>query len=377
MHGDALLSLAIACLLVLVYTYLGYPILIGMCARWFPRRAVIDGAFTPTVSVCIAAYNADATLDAKLDSLLAQTYPADRIEVLIYSDGSTDATDEIAGRWAARDARFRLIRGGERRGKPTALNRMREVATGEVLVLTDSRQPVAPEAIRALCDQLSDPQVGCVSGNLILEGKAGSGAYWRYENWIRAREAGFRSLVGMTGPLAALRRVDLSPLPEDVILDDVWIPMKVRLRGLRVAFAAGAKAFDRAFEDEREFRRKVRTLAGNYQIFRLMPALLVPFLNPIWFETFSHKILRLVCPWALLGLAATSAMLVSSADTVGIRAATAGGVLLGAQLVFYGAALIGARAGRLGGLARTFTVMHIAAVVGLWRFITGGQRITW
>src|SRR6185503_16153548 len=150
------------------------------------------------------------------------------------------------------------------------------------------------------------PRVACVSGNLVLRGAGGAGAYWRYENWIRDKEARFRGMVGVTGPIYAIRRADMAELPRGIILDDMWVPMRLRLAGRRIVFAREAVALDDAFADAREYGRKVRTLAGNYQLFALLPRLLVPFANPSWFETFSHKLLRLVCPWALLVLLAAS-----------------------------------------------------------------------
>jgi len=367
-----MLGAALICLAILGYTYVGYPLLIGALAQLRPRSPRRHRDWEPTVTACVAAYNVAGSIDAKLASLVKQTYPGAKLEILVYSDGSTDGTEAIVGAWAARDARIRLIRGERRLGKPTGLNRMRAQAGGEVLLITDARQPLAPGALRALLDVLGDLGVGCVTGNLVLEGSAGSGVYWRYENWIRRQEARFRSVVGMTGPIAALRKSDLDLLPPDIILDDIWIPMRLRLRGRRVLFSEEAIAHDRAFDDAREFGRKVRTLAGNYQIFARMPALLSPLRNPSWFETVSHKVTRLLCPWALAGLFVLSA--------VGLNATTGAfgwRVLMTAQLVFYGAALLGRRAGRLAGVARTFLVMHVAAVVGLWRYATGAQKITW
>ncbi len=370
-----MLSIAIGCGAVLTYTYFGYPALIGALARLRPLSLSEDPSWEPTVTVCIAAYNAAATLEEKLSSVLAQDYPKEKLEVLVYSDGATDATDEIVRAWSAKHPAVKLVEGRERRGKPTALNRMHDVATGEVLLITDSRQPLVPGALRALLRRLGNPLVGCVTGNLVLKGQAGSGFYWKYENWIRRKEAAFRSVVGMTGPIAALRKEDLVPLPSDIILDDIWIPMHLRLKGRRVLFAEDAIAYDQAFGDEREFGRKVRTLAGNYQVFARMPALLSPIANPSWFETISHKILRLVCPWALAGL------LVSSVVGALAPAGTAGAGILGAlaigQAGFYAAAAAGTRAGKLGSVARTFVVLNVAAVVGLWRFLRGSQRITW
>lgn len=367
-----MLSVAIVCLLILFYTYVGYPVLIGLLARYRPSPVKRDLTWEPTVSACIAAYNVASTIDDKIASVLMQQYPSQKIEVLVYSDGSTDGTDDIVASWAARDPRVRLIRGGKRRGKPTGLNRMREMARGEVLLLTDARQPLARGSLRALVAMLGDLGVGCVTGNLVLQGSAGSGVYWRYENWIRRQEARFRSVVGMTGPIAAIRRSDLDQLPPDLILDDIWIPMRLRLRGRRVLFCEEAIAYDRAFDDNREFGRKVRTLAGNYQIFARLPALLSPRANPSWFETVSHKLMRLVCPWALLVL-----FLVTTGEMVATDGATIWRILFSCQVAFYGAALVGSRAGRLASLARTFLMMHLAAVLGLWRFITGQQKVTW
>jgi cellulose synthase/poly-beta-1,6-N-acetylglucosamine synthase-like glycosyltransferase len=358
-------SLALA---VLVYTYAGYPVLIALLGRVRRLRTQLDPTWTPTVTVCVAAYNVESTLEAKLASLVALDYPADKLDVLIYSDGSSDGTEAIAAAWAARDARVQLVRGPQRLGKPTALNRMAAQARGEVLLLTDARQPVDRGALRAMLTLLADPQVGCVTGNLQLQGQAGSGVYWRYENWIRRCEARFRSVVGMTGPLSALRRADLGLLPENLILDDMWIPMRLRLQGRRILFCDEALAFDRAFDDEREFGRKVRTLAGNYQLFALMPALLVPFVNPSWFETWSHKIMRLLCPWAL------AALLLACGFGLASRTLA---ILLAGQLLFYALALAGPRAGRLGTVARTFVVLNAAAVVGLWRFLARAQKVTW
>jgi cellulose synthase/poly-beta-1,6-N-acetylglucosamine synthase-like glycosyltransferase len=367
---------AAGALILLAYTYFGYPLLLGLLARLFPWRPRPDPTWEPTVSLCVAAYNAEACLEAKLQSLVGQNYPADKLEILVYSDGSTDGTESMVAAWARRDPRVHLIRGETRQGKPTALNRMCEQATGEVLVITDVRQLVDSGALRALLSLLAAPEVGCVTGNLVLDGAEGSGVYWRYENWIRKQESRFRSVVGITGPLSALRRRDLGPLPVDLVLDDVWIPMQLRLRGARVLLAEDAIARDQTFSDEREFGRKARTLAGNYQLFSRMPSLLLPFVNPSWFETVSHKITRLLCPWAMLALLLACAAGALGSTYQGLQSALFRGLLL-VQIVFYCLAALGARAGRIGVLARTFVVLNAAALVGLWRFVAGRQKITW
>ncbi|MDC0682325.1 glycosyltransferase family 2 protein [Sorangium atrum] len=364
---------------VLVYTYFGYPIVIGILARLWPAQRKEDPHYVPTVTACIPVFNASSYLPAKVESLLALDYPKDKLEVLLFSDGSTDDTVLVARQLAERDPRVKVIVSEARRGKPIGVNKMLEVATGEVLLMTDIRQPLVPGALRALVRLLADPNAGCVSGNLVLKGSAGSGAYWRYENWIRLQEGRFRSMVGVTGPIYAIRRADMSQLPEGVILDDMWVPMRLRLEGRSILFAPDAIAYDDAFGDEREFGRKVRTLAGNYQLFSLLPALLVPFRNPSWFEIFSHKLLRLVCPWALAALLITSTVAWTGAEMSGDASWTlyAARALFGGQVAFYLLAALGGAAGKLGALARTFVVLNAAAVVGLWRYLRGSQKVTW
>ena len=372
-------ALAVA---LLAYTYVGYPVAIGVLARLFPRRRAVDDgddAALPSVTVCLPVFNAASYLPAKVQSLLAQDYPAERVQIVITCDGCTDDSEGVARELAASPAaggRIRVMVAPGRSGKPTALNTMIAEATGDLVLLNDVRQPLAPAAIRALARELSDPAVGVATGNLVLAGGAGSGVYWRYENWIREQESRFRGVVGMTGPIGMIRRADFAPLPPDIILDDVWIPMQLGMAGKRVAFVAEAEARDAAFEDDREFKRKARTLAGNYQLFARMPALLIPFVNRIWFETFSHKIMRLLAPWILLWLAAVSLLGATQAGAPGATVAVMRALLIG-QALFYLAAAAGRRAGRLGGLARTFVVLNTAALIGLWRYLSGRQRITW
>ncbi|HMF40302.1 MAG TPA: glycosyltransferase family 2 protein [Polyangia bacterium] len=372
-----MIACALIAIALLAYTYAGYPIAIGLLARLFPGRRAgppASGAPAPRVTVCLPVYNGAAYLPAKIRSLFAQDYPADRFEIIVYCDGIGDDSERIARELAASPeaaGRLRVIVAPERKGKPTALNVMGQAATGDLLLLNDVRQPLSPRAMSALVAAMADDAVGCATGNLVLAGPAGSGVYWRYENWIRLQESRFRGVVGMTGPIAMMRRADLRPLPEDLILDDVWIPMQLGLAGKRVVFVPEAEAHDAAFDDDREFRRKARTLAGNYQLFARMPALLVPFRNRIWFETFSHKIMRLVAPWLLVLLAFTTAAAALTTGSAGMLA------LLVGQVGFYAAAAVGGRAGRLAGVARTFVVLNAAALAGLYRFLTGRQRVTW
>jgi biofilm PGA synthesis N-glycosyltransferase PgaC len=370
-------SLAVVAVLLIVYTYAGYPLLVATWAFLFPYRLRKMAEFEPTIGVCIAVFNGAPWLEAKLRSLQQLEYPADKIEILVCSDGSTDDTTRIVEKLAASDPRIVLLENSTRLGKPASLNRLRLASLSDVLLMTDVRQTFAPTTLRALIRPLADPSVGCVSGRLVLAGKTGAGAYWHYERFIRACEGKIGSMVGVSGSIYALWRRDLPQLPEDLILDDMFVPLRIALSKKYVVFSDEAEAYDDALDDQKEFARKVRTLAGNYQLLAKMPSLLIPGTR-VWFHIMSHKILRLVCPFALLVLFGTSlGIALAPLSEVPPPEVLFWRTLAFAQVVFYALALFGGRAGRVAGLMRTFVVLNAAAVVGLWRFLRKTQAVTW
>jgi biofilm PGA synthesis N-glycosyltransferase PgaC len=364
---------AIVFLLILTYAYIGYPLVIWVLARLFPSAHVTNPNYAPTVSICIASHNGADYLAEKLDSILMLTYDPSKLEILVCSDGSTDATDEIMAAYCEREPRIRFIK-LPRGGKPTAINRLSKEATGEILVMTDVRQLLQENAVGALVRSLSDPEVACVSGYLEIRGNTDVGLYWRYERWIRHNESTFRSLTGVTGALYAIRRKDWPLVPADIVLDDVWVPILLRLQRRRILLATDAIAYDDPADVRREFARKTRTLFGNYQLFFRLPQTLLPWTNPSFFEVMSHKVLRLLGPWLLLGLAIAS--LLAFLESVG-NLRLAFGVLVAGQLAFYLAALLGSSAGRTGNFARTFVVLNASAVVGLWHFLGRKNWVMW
>lgn len=365
--------IALTSLGILLYTYVGYPALVLLWAKVRPWSARRGNVYEPTVTVCLAVHNGARYVRSKIRNLQQLDYPREKLQILVFSDGSTDGTASIVADLAGTDERIRLLTATQHCGKPTALNRLRDAATGEVLLMCDVRQLLAPGTLRALLRELSDPSVGCASGSLIQLGETGAGVYGRYEHAIRGYESRAGSMVGVAGSIYAIRRADMPDLPSRVLLDDMFVPLRVALsRGKRIVLAEGAEAYDQACDDAHEFPRKVRTLAGNYQLIEMMPSLLIPFVNPVWFQLTSHKWSRLACPWALVALFVSSANLAfASAGDPLWRA------LFFAQVVFYAFAAAGSAAGRAGSVARTFVVLNVAAVVGLWRFVRGTQAVTW
>jgi len=358
------------------YTYAGYPILLWFLSR-FAIKEVHKQSITPSVSVVMSALNEEDRIGARIDNLLAQQYPAENLEIIVVSDGSTDRTGEVVRTYS--DRNVRLLELSERGGKAIAVNLGVAEARGEIIVFTDARQEFRLDAITNLVANFADGSVGCVSGELhFLEDPESKievemGAYWKYEKFIRRSESASGSVVGATGCIYAIRRDLYQPLPAGTILDDVLTPMNIARKRKRVLFESQAVAFDIISKDAaQEWRRKVRTLAGNWQLLSLAPWILLPWVNPLWCRYVSHKLLRLLVPFGMVVLFVVSLLLPGSFFRVFALI----------QFVFYGIALAGfllpaSRSLRLVNLSYFFMVMNAAAVAGFWMWATGGCATAW
>ena len=364
---------------LLVYTYFGYPALVGLWARLAPHPVAASPDYLPRVAIIVVARNEVQRIQAKIETCLAQDYPPERLRLFIASDGSTDGMERVVH--ACSDPRVSLIAFPAPRGKASCLNDAIALCDEDVLVLTDVRQRLHPEAVRQLVGNLADPQVGAVSGELVFVSDdptpfaSGVGAYWRYEKFIRRSQAAIHSSPGVTGALYALRRSCFKPIAPCTILDDVAIPMLVAMQGKRIVFESRAIAYDAPSAQARqERRRKVRTLAGNFQLLKLYPQLLLPWRNPIIVQFVSHKVLRLLAPWAMIVALACSALLAAHS--------TFYAALLGAQLGFYALPLLGELIPSLRNrtpvkLATTFIALNAYAILGLLEFLTNRDAHLW
>jgi cellulose synthase/poly-beta-1,6-N-acetylglucosamine synthase-like glycosyltransferase len=351
------------------YVYVGYPCLIAVWARLTDRRplraAFAEGQW-PAISIVIAARNEAARLPARVRNLLDQRYPGP-CEILVVSDGSTDDPASALADFGAQVRVLELPPGG----KPLALNAGVAAATGAILVFADARQRYAAGALIDLVSNFADPDVGGATGELVLDCEQqvisdspvaeSIGLYWLYEKWLRRSESRVWSTLGATGAIYALRRTCWTPLPAWTLLDDVLAPMRAVLDGCRIVFEERAVAFDRASTDAAaESRRKTRTLAGNYQILLQEPRLLLPFVNPVWLQYVSHKVGRLLAPWALVGLFVATLAIAPRHPLAA--------VLLALQGIFYGLAISEAvfhARERLARIAYMFVMMNLSAVAGL------------
>jgi poly-beta-1,6-N-acetyl-D-glucosamine synthase len=292
------------------YVYFGYPAVLTIWRR-VSGRPVEKSYWEPSVSIVIAAHNERRNIEKKLANCFSLDYPRRKLQIVVSLDGPTDGSEFVMWKYANRGVE--LVYSRQHTGKAGALNRAMRRATGEIIVFADVRQMFDPKAIRELVANFADHSIGAVSGELLLmdeagrEATTGVGLYWRYEKALRSFESDIHSVAGATGAIYAIRRELYEDLPEDTLLDDVLTPLRIVLKGSRTVFDPDAKAYDTVSCCAlAEYGRKVRTLAGNYQLLKHAPQAVVPWRNPIFFQFVSHKIARLLVPWALLVLFATN-----------------------------------------------------------------------
>jgi len=299
--------------LFIAYIYIGYPLVLAIWST-LRRRPISRGYSEPTVSMIIAAYNEREEIQRRIENCLSLDYPKNKLEIIASLDGPTDGTDALVKQYEA--CGIRVLHSPIHQGKAAALNCALLVAHGEILLFGDARQVFAPNVVRELVANFADPRVGAVSGELILLDKSGCeakdaiGFYWRYEKKLRLMEGQIHSTLGCTGAIYAIRRELAKPLPENTILDDVMMPMRAVLQGHRIVLDTQARAFDQVSPTpEAEYQRKIRTLMGNYQLIVQMPELLSPWRNPVFFQFVSHKLGRLLAPYAFIALAVSNLFL--------------------------------------------------------------------
>jgi cellulose synthase/poly-beta-1,6-N-acetylglucosamine synthase-like glycosyltransferase len=348
----------------LVWTHLGYPVAADLATRIRTRPVRRDEAADPSVAVVVAAHNEETVIERRLDNLLALDYPADRMEIVVASDASTDATNVLVHAVAAREPRVRLI-DCERGGKVAAQDRAVRETESDVVAFSDANATWAPDALRRLVANLADPAVAYVCGQLRLEAADGTnreGVYWRYEMKLREAESRLGSITGGNGSIYAVNRGDY------VEVDPRWghdlsFPYRMVQAGRRAVYEPAAHAFERPTpSNETEYRRKVRMFEHCWEItlrgsmFRgLPPGYLVAII--------SHRLLRYGSGVLHLTLLASSVALAGDGWAYGI--------VLAGQVALIAAALAGVP------IARYYALVTWATIVALWNYVRRGVPATW
>jgi len=364
--------------MLIFYVYLGYPILVWILSK-VKSVPVKKKRIAPKVGFVIVVHNEEKFIEDKIKNILELHYPKKNLQVIIGSDGSKDATNKIIEKYKTKGIKLCAFK--KRVGKVNILNKIIPMLNGEIVVFSDVRQKFEKDALRKLVYNFSDPSVGCVSGELVFKGEdenavsKGVGFYWKYEKFMRQRESEIHSMIGATGAIYAIRKDLFTSPPSEIILDDVFIPLKVVEQGFRTIFDPEAKAYDRVSSSSKEeFRRKVRTLAGNFQLFMQCRNLFNPFKSKIGWQFFSHKFLRAVAFFFLISLFTSSVFLKNVYPY---------NFILLLQITFYLLALCGwviERAkvkSKIVSLPYVFCFLNLAAMEGFFKFLLKKQKVTW
>jgi cellulose synthase/poly-beta-1,6-N-acetylglucosamine synthase-like glycosyltransferase len=366
---------------VLCYAYAGFPLLLALTSIVRPRR-VRQQPVTPSITQIIAAYNEEECIAERLENALAVDYPRDALEIIVVSDGSTDATERIVAGYRDRGVRLLSL---PRRGKIAALDEGARHARGALLVFSDANVVVAPDALRAIARNFADPSVGGVvaSTGYRIEGsgessRRGEDLYWRYDTWLKKLESRIGSVVSAHGGLYAVRRSLYQSPPDGAVTDDFIISTAVIAQGYRLVFEADARAWELPVPTaKREFARRVRLMTRGMRAVAQRRALLNPFRHGFYsIVLFTHKVVRrlLFVPLVVL-FAATAAL-------SGEHAVYA--VAFAVQLLFVTLAALGLglRRSRFGELKLLyvpffFGLANLAAVLAFVRFVRGERIVSW
>lgn len=361
--------------LLMVYTYVGYPLLLGLVGK-MRRKPIGHGADWPKVSLIISVYNGERIIQRKLDNCLALDYPPDLLEIIVASDCSTDGTHQIVERFGHP---LRLVVSSRHLGKEAAQKLAIDTAGGEVLVFTDAGILLDPDALKILVANFADPTVGCVSGeDRVLDSSGdvvGEGAYVRYESLLRRLESRANSVVGMSGWLFALRQPLCSQWPEGLASDFYMLlaTIKSGYRGLCEPRAVGYSWIDRS--DQREFQRKVRTIVRGMAVVSAQRDLLNPLRYGFFaIQLWSHKVLRWMVPFFLVGLLGANAQLLD--EGMLFRAtffAHIGFYLLAAA----GSRWVSCRRWALCRIPYFFCMANVAILVAWWKYLRGARFVVW
>jgi len=332
--------LALFGLVLVLIPWVLYPIAMASLGRRVGDQADshTESPRAATITVVIATRAPPDAVRLRLENLVQGNWPAERLELVVAVDGDP-APYKFLGLHPPPRRLMVVARAGNP-GKAAALNAGVAAATSELVVFTDTAQQFAPDTLARLVEAMAKSWFGAVSGALELGNETAAhspiATYWRMERRLRGAEARVHSAIGVSGSVYIMRRALWSPLPAGLILDDLWIPMRLILAGHRVGFAEAAVARDfRTTTTGQEFRRKVRTLTGNLQLVAWLPSVLAPWRNPVWVQFLCHKLLRLLTPQALLLLGVGmigSAFTFSPAVGWWLVGAGIGGTILGSLL---------------------------------------------
>ena len=373
-------------LFLIFYTYLGYGIVLFFMIkikRIFKGKPVLPSNDNlPSLTIIVAAYNEQDFIEQKIQNTLSLEYPADKIEYIFVTDGSSDNTPDIVRKYP----QIKLLHSPERRGKIAAMHRtMHEVST-EIVVFTDANTFLNHKALINIARHYSDPRVGAVSGEKRVQidetadATAGEGMYWKYESKLKTWDSEMYSVVGAAGELFSIKTNIYQAVPPNAIIDDFMISMLIAKKGYRIIYEPEAYASENTSENvKEELKRKIRIAAGGLQSIIWLKDLLLPIEFPLLsFQYISHRVLRwTITPFLMIIAFVVNCILVYSTPTLLFS------VILLAQISFYGMSLLGwyfeSRQVKVKILFIPFyfCMMNYAVIAGIFRYLKGNQSVIW
>ncbi|MFC3879999.1 glycosyltransferase family 2 protein [Algoriphagus namhaensis] len=374
----------IASLALVIFAFVGYPIQITLLAGWkrkggsYPK---LDAEDLPEVTLLVAAYNEAEILPEKIQNSLDLNYPKEKLKILFVTDGSTDESMELL----AKSGGVSFSHSPARKGKIAAINRIMPEISTAITVFTDANVMLNADALWSMVNHFQSNLVAAVSGEKVVlspetdaASGTGEGAYWKYESYLKKKDAEWNTLVGSAGELVAIRTRLFSPTKEDTVIEDFVMTVGYALDGYQVAYEPLAVATEHASANvEEEEKRKIRISAGGIQAISRLPKALNPFHDPaLTFQYISHRVLRwTLVPLALILLLVLNPFLIDSGSFFVLT-------FVG-QAVFYGLTVLGylfrntATKWKLIYIPFYFTFMQVCVIRGWWRFFKGSQAVTW
>lgn len=374
----------ISCFIVF-YNYLGYALIVYVLNQFKKTKpSEEENEFFPTISFVVAAYNEEDCMEEKISNSLDQDYPADKIQYIFITDGSTDQTTSIISRYPS----IQLLHSEERTGKSAALNRAVSMANNDVLIFSDANTILNKKAVKNIARHYKNPKVGGVAGEKKIitststGGQVGAseGLYWKYESFLKKTDSNFHSVVGAAGELFSVRRKLYEPVSNEVILDDFIISLKVAGKGYVIVYEPDAFAMELpSFSMHDEKKRKTRISAGGFQAIGMLGSLFYFWRHPkLSFLYISHRVLRwTLSPLCLILAFVSNLVLFAGSENVFYK------VLFVVQVLFYTGAAAGSFTHSKNGLLKLFRVawyfvfMNISVIQGFIRFLKGKQPAAW
>jgi poly-beta-1,6-N-acetyl-D-glucosamine synthase len=370
-------------LLLLLQTYLLYPVSVYFLTLFRKRKSLSGKEFQPSVSVIISAYNEEKVIEGTILRFLESDYDMNKFEIIVGSDCSSDRTNEILQTLSSKVKNLHFHNFQVRRGKSSVLNDLVSKAAGDVLVFSDANTAYEPDAVKKMMNYYADPEIGGVCGRLILidpfhihKGNQEK-KYWEIENWIKEKEGSLGSLIGANGGIYSIRKEYFTPLPADSpVMDDFFISLKVLEKNKLFIYSPDARAIEEVADDYKiEYKRKIRNNAIDLSTIKYIKALLKPSRGFTAYALWSHKIIRWFSPVLLILLFISNAILLNTNEYINI--------LFYLQAAFYLSSFVGYLLSRMNvrlvpfNLSFYFVLINLALLVGIYRFITNQQKAHW